>query len=144
MNNVYLSKEAFKRDNEKYNINLSFSENLSVLSSEIKINGKTVKNRLACQAMEGCDGTLTGEPDVLTKRRYKRFAQGGAGIIWFEATAVLPEGRANPRQLYINEKNLDAFKTQVEEIKETCFKENGYEPLIIMQATHFMHWKTAS
>ena len=24
----------------------------------------------------------------------------------------------------------------VEEIKETAFKENGYEPIVIMQATH--------
>ena len=31
-----------------------------------------------------------------------RAAKGGAGTIWFEATAVMKEGRANPRQLYIN------------------------------------------
>ena len=95
-----------------------------------------MSNRLACQAMEGCDGTPDGSPNVLTKRRYARFAKGGAGIIWFEATAVMEEARANPRQLYINESNLDAFKKQVEDIKETALKENGYEPVIVMQATH--------
>ena len=102
----------------------------------MQIGGKTIPNRLVCQAMEGCDGTFTGEPDQLTKRRYDRFAKGGAGLIWFEATAVLPEGRANPRQLYIHKDNLDDFKRQVETIKETALKENGYEPLVIMQATH--------
>ena len=43
-----------------------------------------------------------GEPDVLTIRRYQRFAAGGAGLLWFEATAVVPEGRANPRQLWFH------------------------------------------
>ncbi len=136
MSNVYLNKQNFKDDNNELNANLLFSESSEVLSHGEIIGGKTINNRMVCQAMEGCDGTKTGEPDVLTKRRYERFAKGGAGIIWFEATAVLPEGRANPRQLYINENNLDAFKKQVEEIKETCLKENGYEPIIFMQATH--------
>ncbi len=136
MSNVYLNKQNFKDDNNELNANLLFSESSEVLSHGEIIGGKTINNRMVCQAMEGRDGTKTGEPDVLTKRRYERFAKGGAGIIWFEATAVLPEGRANPRQLYINENNLDAFKKQVEEIKETCLKENGYEPIIFMQATH--------
>lgn len=36
----------------------------------------------------------------------------------------------------MNENTLDSFKNQVEDIKETVIKEAGYEPLIIMQATH--------
>lgn len=86
--------------------------------------------------MEGCDGTPGGIPDELTLRRYERLAKGGAGLIWFEATAVMPEGRANPRQLYIDEQNVDAFARTVEHIKETALKANGYEPKIFMQATH--------
>lgn len=133
---VYQEKEEFFNQNKELATNLPFSDDVSVLKNEMKIMGKTAPNRLACQAMEGCDGTATGEPDVLTKRRYERFAKGGAGIIWFEATAVMEEGRANPRQLYINEGNLDAFKKQVADIKETSLKANGKEPLIFMQATH--------
>ncbi len=136
MSNVYLTKEKFMQENNAYGNQLLFSENTAVLKEQTVICGKTVPNRLACQAMEGCDGTPEGSPDELTKRRYQRFAQGGAGIIWFEATAVLPEGRANPRQLYIRQGNLDSFKAQVAQIKETCMRENGYEPLVIMQATH--------
>jgi len=48
----------------------------------------------------------------------------------------MEEGRANPRQLYITKDNLDDFKQQVEEIKETAIKENGYAPVVVMQATH--------
>ncbi len=133
---VYSDKKEFFEQNAALGTNLPYSEDVSVLRDEFKIGSKVIANRLACQAMEGCDGTFDGSPDVLTKRRYERFAKGGAGIIWFEATACLKEGRANPRQLYINENNLDDFKRQVEEIKETALKENGAEPLVIMQNTH--------
>lgn len=133
---VYTSKEEFFSQKEELSSALPYSEDVSVLSKSEEICGKTIHNRLVCQAMEGCDGTKDGSPDVLTKRRYERFAKGGAGLIWFEATAVMPEARANPRQLYINENNLDDYKRQVESIKETAMKENGYEPVIIMQATH--------
>ena len=133
---VYMTEQEFIAQNTELGTDLPYSEDTSVLAKEYKIGNKVIHNRLACQAMEGCDGTPEGSPDTLTKRRYERFAKGGSGIIWFEATAVLEEGRANPRQLYITEKNLDDFKKQVEDIKETALKTNGYEPIVIMQATH--------
>ena len=133
---VYTTQEEFNIQNKETNAKLPFSNDISILGKSYKIGNKTIANRLACQAMEGCDGTFDGSPDTLTKRRYDRFAKGGAGLIWFEATAVMEDGRANPRQLYINEKNIDDFKMQVEEIKEAALKTNGYEPLVIMQATH--------
>ena len=133
---VYTKAEDFKQQNDALGLDLPFAEDVSILSQELKVGSKTIHNRLACQAMEGCDGTPGGSPDELTIRRYDRFAKGGAGVIWFEATAVLPEARANPRQLYIHDGNLDDFKRQVERIKETAMKENGYEPVVIMQATH--------
>jgi 2,4-dienoyl-CoA reductase-like NADH-dependent reductase (Old Yellow Enzyme family) len=58
------------------------------------------------------------------------------GIIWFEAIAIEEDGRANPRQLFLNSKTLDSFKKLIEMIKETSYKENGFEPLVIAQATH--------
>ena len=133
---VYCDKKEFFEQNAALGTYLPYSDDVSVLKEGFTIGGKQIKNRLACQAMEGCDGTFDGSPDYLTKRRYERFAKGGAGIIWFEATACLKEGRANPRQLYISENNLDDFKRQVEDIKETALKENGAEPLVIMQNTH--------
>lgn len=133
---VYLNAEDFHEQNKALGTNLPYTEETSVLSQSYQIGNKTIPNRLACQAMEGCDGTADGRPGELTKRRYYRFAKGGAGIIWYEATAVMEEGRANPRQLWIREDNLDSFQRQVEEIKETALRENGYEPLVMMQATH--------
>lgn len=133
---VYTDPQEFHRQNEELGTGLPFSEDTAVLAEPLTVGSRTIPNRLACQAMEGCDGTPGGSPDTLTRRRYDRFAKGGAGLIWFEATAVMEEGRANPRQLYIHEGNLDDFKKQVEAIKETALRENGYEPVVIMQATH--------
>ncbi len=133
---VYTTPEEFHEQNRLLELDLPFSGDLSVLNTVLPVGNKVIPNRLACQAMEGCDGTANGAPGELTQRRYDRFAKGGAGLIWFEATAVMEEGRANPRQLWIHKDNLDDFKRQVERIKETALRENGYAPLIVMQATH--------
>ena len=133
---VYQTPEEFFEQNKELSLNLPYSDDTSVLMEKITIGNKTIENRLCCQAMEGCDGTTGGSPDELTKRRYERFSKGGAGLIWFEATACQEDGRANPRQLWLKEENLDDFKRIVENMKETGLKENGFEPIIIMQNTH--------
>lgn len=133
---VYSTIDEFISQNRALETELPFSDNTEILKKSLTVGNKTIVNRLACQAMEGCDGNADGTPGELTLRRYDRFAKGGAGLIWYEATAVLPEGKANPRQLHINKDNTDAFARQVERIKETALKENGIEPVVIMQATH--------
>ena len=107
-----------------------------ILKEPIRVGKKNVSNRIVYQAMEGCDGTSAGAPDELTFRRYKRYAAGGPGVIWIEATSVVPEGRANPRQLYICKENLDEFKRLCDVMKETGLRENGFEPFISVQLTH--------
>jgi len=133
---------SYKRPLTKNDLpeSIPFSDDVSVLSAPIRINGRTVPNRICYQPMEGCDGTPDGAPGELTVRRYKRFAEGGAGLIWFEATAIVPEGRANPRQMYLTEKTADAFASVVNDIKETCIKANGYEPTVVCQLTHSGRW----
>ena len=136
MGSVYTNITDFQTENQSTGATLPYTESYKVLSSPLSVGNKIIPNRLACQAMEGCDGTPGGSPDELTVRRYDRFATGGAGLIWFEATAVMPEARANPRQLYIHDGNLDDFKREVARIKETALRANGIEPVVIMQATH--------
>lgn len=134
--NVPQSKDAFLKMCEEANVSFPYSEDISPLNQKIVIANKTINNRIVYQAMEGCDGTLDGAPDELTIRRYLRFARGGAGIIWFEATAVFEEGRANPRQMYLTPKTEDSFKRIVNDIKEEGIKSNGFEPVVIIQLTH--------
>ena len=72
----------------------------------IEINGKPIGNRLAIQPMEGWDGTTTGGVTDEMLRRWARFGESGAKLIYGgEAMAVRPDGRANPNQLIINEAN---------------------------------------
>ncbi len=72
----------------------------------IPVNGKIIGNRWAIQPMEGWDATTTGGVTDEVRRRWRRFGESGAKLIFGgEAMAVTPEARANPNQLIINEKN---------------------------------------
>ena len=113
-----------------------YSTDLHILATPCTVGGKTLPNRIVYQPMEGCDGTPDGTPGELTFRRYHRFAHGGPGLIWFEATAILPEARANPRQMMLTAHNLDVFARLLSDIREISVRENGYAPVILCQLTH--------
>ena len=95
---------------------LHFRNDLAPLFQHARVGPFTVGNRFCVQPMEGCDGTSDGRPDELTFRRYQRFGAGGAKLIWGEATAVVEEGRANSRQLLIN----DATATDLAKMLQIC------------------------
>ncbi|MBQ3668234.1 MAG: flavin oxidoreductase/NADH oxidase, partial [Clostridia bacterium] len=132
----YKSLDELRLKAEELNAFLPLESDLTPMFRPLDMGGHTLNNRFALQPMEGTDGTTDGAPGELTVRRYERFAAGGAGLIWFEAVATVPEGRASAHQLMITEKNLDDFKRLVERIKETGLKHNGYAPVVIMQATN--------
>jgi NADPH2 dehydrogenase len=72
----------------------------------VAINGKRIGNRVAIQPMEGWDGTTSGGVTEEMIRRWQRFGESGAKLIFGgEAMAVRPDGRANPNQIIINEEN---------------------------------------
>ena len=111
-------------------------DDLSPLQRPLTVAGHVLPNRLALQPMEGTDGLDDGAPGPYTLRRYQRFAAGGASLIWFEAVATVPEARASAHQLWLTPENLDAYRRMTDAIRETGLRENGFAPLIIMQATH--------
>ncbi len=132
----YPTLESLQLESKKLNAFIPLAEDVSALFQALPLAGKQEANRIAFQPMEGTDGTEDGAPGELTCRRYHRFAQAGPGLIWFEAVATLPQARASAHQLWLTEKNVDAFKKLLEEIREISLKENGYAPLIVMQATN--------
>jgi 2,4-dienoyl-CoA reductase-like NADH-dependent reductase (Old Yellow Enzyme family) len=132
----YPHLEDVRRAAAALGVTIPLEEDLSALAQPLTIGAHTAANRLAIQPMEGCDGKADGSPDELTVRRYHRFAESGAGLIWGEATAVLPDARANPRQLMLTPQNVDAFKALVEQVKQRCLAKNGFEPVMIVQLTH--------
>ncbi len=131
-----------RKEIDKLGINLplekNFEKSAEILAAKCYFRGRNIPNSLCIQPMEGCDGESDGRPGELTFRRYRRFAAGGAGIIWVEATAVTPEGRANPRQLWINEKSVSGFRELVERIKENAldFRGGKQVPYLVLQLTH--------
>jgi len=80
---------------------------LAPLARPVEGGGLRAGNRFCILPMEGWDGTADGRPTDLTRRRWQRFGESGAKLIWGgEAVAVRPDGRANPNQLVIAEETV--------------------------------------
>jgi NADPH2 dehydrogenase len=80
------------------------------LQRPYQLDGFRIGNRFCVLPMEGWDGTLDGRPSELTTRRWQRFGESGAKLIWGgEAVAVRQDGRANPHQLLLNEETLPSL-----------------------------------
>ncbi|HUS44766.1 MAG TPA: hypothetical protein VM219_01845, partial [Phycisphaerae bacterium] len=97
----------------QWHVDLQGDEDVSILGRPAAVGGLTAPNAMAIHPMEGCDGDSLGRPGDLTVRRYDRFAAGGAGLIWVEAIAVVPEGRTNPRHLWIHPASAESFRLLV-------------------------------
>ncbi|MGN1020240.1 MAG: flavin oxidoreductase/NADH oxidase [Aristaeellaceae bacterium] len=132
----YPTLDSLRAAAAKAQADLPLQEDVSPLYRPLTLGAVTAPNRIAFQPMEGTDGTEDGAPGELTVRRYERFAKAGPGLIWFEAVATVPEGRASAHQLYLTGDNVDAFRRLTDDIRETCLRENGYVPVLVMQATN--------
>ena len=100
-------------------------------------------NRWAILPMEGWDGSPDGMPTELTRRRWRRFGSSGAGLIWGgEAVAVRHDGRANPRQLVLNDRTAQAVESLREELLTAHRLALGdrSRPVIGLQLTHSGRW----
>lgn len=114
---------------------LPYAAGVDLLLERLALAGRTLTNRIVVQPMEGCDAHSDGSPSALTHRRYERYARGGSGLIWFEATAVRAEARSNPRQLVLSPQTAAAFRTLLRGIRATAESPGG-APLLILQMTH--------
>lgn len=119
-------------------LDLPLADDPSILFSPATVAGKTLPNRFVIHPMEGADADAAGLPSELTFRRYRRFAAGGAALIWFEAAAVTASGRGNPRQLMASRTTSDGLKRLVEATRRAA-EENrgsGQPPYLVLQLTH--------
>jgi len=129
---------ALARRIHELGLDIPLSDDPGILLTSIDVGGRRVPNRLVVQPMEGRDAGTDGTPGPLAFRRYRRYAAGGSGLIWFEATAVVPEGRAAPTQLCISPDNLHAFRKLVSETRHAARESLGrnHAVLLILQLTH--------
>ncbi len=111
----------------------------SPLAAPLTVGPYTVGNRWCIHPMEGWDGTTDGRPTEFTYRRWRRFGESGAKLIWGgEAVAVLPEARANPNQLMINPETVGDLTRLREGLVEAHRDRCGTtdDLLIGLQLTH--------
>ncbi len=98
--------EKFSAHLRSLDIELPLDENVDAdgaLAQPLAVAGQKLGNRFAILPMEGWDASPLGRPTDLVRRRWKRFGESGAKLIWGgEAYAVRPEARANPQQLCTN------------------------------------------
>jgi 2,4-dienoyl-CoA reductase-like NADH-dependent reductase (Old Yellow Enzyme family) len=134
----YKSVADIVAESHRLGLDLRFVEEFAPLDDPVNVGPFTVGNRWCVQPMEGCDGTPEGAPDELTFRRYCRFGAGGAKLIWGEAAAVVDEGRANPRQLLVNESTLPGLAHMVAVCRQAHLQAFGDDSDLVigLQLTH--------
>ncbi len=87
--------------------------------------------------MEGWDATPEGRATDLVRRRWSRFGDSGARLIWGgEAVAVREDGRANPHQLLIGPDVGELRHTLVRAHAERFGSEAANALTIGLQLTH--------
>ena len=108
---------------------------------------RAVGNRFAVLPMEGWDGTADGRPTDLVRRRWRRFGESGAKLVWGgEAVAVRADGRANPHQLVIDDATTGALAALREELVDAHRHACGAaDDLVVgLQLTHSGRWARPS
>jgi 2,4-dienoyl-CoA reductase-like NADH-dependent reductase (Old Yellow Enzyme family) len=104
---------------------------------------RRVGNRFAVLPMEGWDGGRDGSVTDLVRRRWRRFGQSGAKLVWGgEAVAVAHDGRANPRQLVIDAGTVDGLAAVRAELVEEHVAAHGdaADLVVGLQLTHSGRW----
>jgi 2,4-dienoyl-CoA reductase-like NADH-dependent reductase (Old Yellow Enzyme family) len=113
------------------------------LARPLAVGDLTVGNRFCILPMEGWDGTPDGRPTELVERRWRRFGESGAKLIWGgEAAAVRHDGRANPNQLRIGDDTVDdlaALRRALVDRHGERF-ERVDDLLVGLQLTHSGRW----
>lgn len=89
-----------------------------MISSPIPIGRKTAPNRIVFQPMECNDADSSGDPSDLTIKRYRRFAEGGAGIIFSESLTLTTESRARKSQMAITDQNAEGLARLIGAVRE--------------------------
>jgi 2,4-dienoyl-CoA reductase-like NADH-dependent reductase (Old Yellow Enzyme family) len=134
----FASYEDLERKIKELQVPIAMQKDITPLANPVRVGKRFASNSIAILPMEGCDSEVDGGPSELVTRRYTRFAQGGAGLIWWEANAVVPEGRANPLQMMLTKKNLPAFARLVSSVNDMAQNLYGkdHRPVHILQLTH--------
>ena len=111
----------------------------SPLAAPLPLGDRVAGNRFCIHPMEGWDATETGLPTDTLLRRWRRFGESGAALVWGgEAVAVVPEGRANPRQLLAPSLGRDGLRLLLDTVRSAHRDAHGDDRALVvaLQLTH--------
>ncbi|MGH0034217.1 MAG: NADH:flavin oxidoreductase [Myxococcota bacterium] len=138
------SADAFRDHLRKLDIDLPFDDELapagaSPLAEPLACAGRSAGNRFAVLPMEGWDATPEGRPTDLVRRRWRRFGESGAKLVWGgEAVSVRNDGRANPNQLCLGDESEGDWASLRRELVEAHEARHGTSNDLVvgLQLTH--------
>jgi len=111
----------------------------SPLAQSMEVAGFHIGNRWAIHPMEGWDATSNGRPTPELIRRWRRFGESGAKLLWgMEAIAIRADGRANPNQLLANPGTMGELAEVAQEALEAHARSFGTASDVLwgFQLTH--------
>ncbi len=128
--------EAFADILQRHGMQLPVESSMASLREPLAIGDKMIANRICIQPLEGFDSGDDGAPTDLVRRRYRRFAGSGAGLVWFESAAVSDDGKSNPHQMMLSPGKIAEFSALLEEMDRICLDKFGYRQYKVLQLTH--------
>ncbi|MBP5606975.1 MAG: NADH:flavin oxidoreductase [Lachnospiraceae bacterium] len=131
-----MSVKDFAEMLKEHGMELPYEESMETLKKSLTVGDKTIANRICIQPLEGYDSKSDGSPSELVNRRYRRFANSGAGLVWFESAAVAEDGKSNPDQMMLSKEKLSEFAALIEEMDKISLERFGYKQYKILQLTH--------
>ena len=121
------SVAGLREEIARLGLSIPVEEDLAGLARPLEIGRTRIPNRFCAQPIAGGDARPDGAPGELTRRRYRRYAEGRFGMIWVELTAAgAPE---KPGQLGLRPDTLAAFRGMAQEMRASATD----DPAIIIQ-----------
>ncbi len=121
------SLESLETEIARVGVEIPLSSGFAPLFQPLDILGKRIPNRFCAQPISGRDANPDGSPSNLTARRYMRYAQGGFGLIWFEATGAIRH--PSDSKLVLNKSTFPKFQCLVSDLR----REAKNDPVIVLQ-----------
>ncbi len=121
------SVAALRTEITRLGLGIPLDDDLTRLAQPVSIGRKLIPNRFCAQPITGGDALTDGAPSALTRRRYRRYAEGRFGLIWLESTAIGQSEK--PGQLCLKEGTVAAFRAMVTEIRASAVD----NPVIVIQ-----------
>ncbi len=130
--------EDMRRALKAAGLDLPCADNAFRLAKPVQLGNRVIPNAIAIHPCEGFDGLPNGAPSDLVFRRYRRYAAGGSGLIWYESIAIADDGRCNPLQMVIKPDTVGEIRRLVQESNAAAKETMGAEftPYNVLQLTH--------